>query len=269
MRDRSLPDRGRHFPTTPLLLAAAATLALGANPAAASVAQIGADGYLDVTETTPGEKNDLYIKVLPKDPAGVTIEITDFAAGITPGAGCWKADWGVQCSDPPQSMRVNLGGGDDKFGVSESGTPMPFSGGVVANLGPGNGIYDASVTNASITINGGEGNDRFEGSLNTDHIDGGPGDDDIYGGPGTDDLHGGPGNDALHGDTRSDKGVFADVLDGGEGRDTLDDYIFDGDAPRLRPSPSRAGQALPAAGQEGDAAHQRRGATARTVTLKR
>jgi Ca2+-binding RTX toxin-like protein len=215
----------------PLILAATTSLAFGATPAAASIAQIGADGYLDVTETTSGEKNDLYIKVLSQGGATI-LEFTDLG-NITAGNGCWTASFGaVQCSDPPQFVRIALGGGDDKFGVSEVGTTLSPSGGVSADLGPGNDIYDASVTNATIAVSGGEGNDRFEGSLRRDILDGGPGNDEFFGGPGEDEIHGGPGDDRLQGDSGSKAGVHADVLDGGEGRDTLRDYFFDGDPPQ-------------------------------------
>jgi hypothetical protein len=216
--------------TLPLLTAgAAATLALAvAGPATASVAQIGPDGYLDVTETTPGEQNDLYIKVLPA--GGVNVIAISDLGHVTPGPGCWTAGSGdVECNDPPQTMRISLGGGDDKFGVSEGGTSLTFSGGVVADLGPGNDTYDASATSATITVLGGEGNDLMEGSQRTDHLDGGPGDDRLQGNQGADDLHGGAGDDELVGDRGSDTGIFADVLDGGPGRDRLRDYVFDGD----------------------------------------
>jgi hypothetical protein len=217
------------------LLGAAAALALGASPAVASIARIAPDGYLEVVETSPGEQNSVYIKVLPKGGVNV-IEVTDLG-NITPGAGCRPAAAGVECDDPPQSLRVSLGPGDDTFGVSEVGTPITFgAGSVVADLGPGNDRYDASATNAALTVNGGDGNDVFEGSKNVDHLDGGPGDDELHGYAGADELRGGPGDDKLQGDIGSNAGIFGDLLDGGDGRDTLSgDYIFDGDPPKAPP----------------------------------
>jgi Ca2+-binding RTX toxin-like protein len=217
-----------HLPLKRLLLATAAALTLCATPAMAGVAQIGPDGYLDITESTPGEANDLYIKVLPV--GGVNkIQVTD-TLGMTPGNGCTAGTAGVICDDPPNTVRVNTGMGNDKFGVSEVGTNLTFgAGSVVADLGPGNDIYDASATNASLEVHGGDGNDQLEGAINVDKLDGGPGDDKLQGNQGADELRGGPGNDELTGDKGANAGIFADVLDGGDGRDTLRDYYSDVD----------------------------------------
>jgi hypothetical protein len=117
------------------------------------------------------------------------------------------------------TMTVDLGGGNDSF------TADPYS-----DVQP------------RIVADGGDGNDRIYGSVNSDDISGGPGDDEIFGledvdnldgGDGIDHVFGGPGDDAIQGGGFSDW-IYADNIGGGPtpfwGNDvivTALDFTFD------------------------------------------
>ena len=70
-------------------------------------------------------------------------------------------------------------------------------------------------------------------------FDGGDGNDELTGGPGADTVRGGAGNDALKGEGGTDEN-FADVIDGGAGIDTVDDWATP--TPTTRPRPRHAGR---------------------------
>ena len=131
---------------------------------------------------------------------------------------------------------MSLGGGDDRFQPTEIGTTITFGEGALAvDLGDGADTYDAESTNAMAVVQGGAGNDRLLGSINADHLHGGDGDDTLEGGKGADELRGGPGMDTLEGDHPSEHGIYADVLDGGDGNDLVDDYVYSGDPTHAPP----------------------------------
>lgn len=115
----------------------------------------------------------------------------------------------------------------------------------------GDGDDDVSISTnveASLTVDGGAGNDRIIGGSGDDELVGGSGadtirgrqgDDKILGGTGSDELSGGSGNDRILGGSGSDElsggsgddnvlgGSGSDELSGGSGDDTL--YGGDGD----------------------------------------
>ena len=218
-----------HLPFTTTILAAVA-LAIGVAPAQATTAALTPDRqFLDVTESTPGETNNLVAKLVSFDGRQYVDMYDD--EPIQTGAGCATSPMtGItRCVDPAQAVRIALGGGDDRFTTSEVGTSITFGGGLRVDLGAGNDIYEGRGTNAIAEVHGGDGADDLRGSQNTDHFDGGPGTDKLHGYEGPDDLHGGADDDTLTGDGPSASGIFADVLDGGPGRDRLDDYVFSGD----------------------------------------
>ena len=92
--------------------------------------------------------------------------------------------------------------------------------------GKGNDRIDiASSITGSATITGGAGNDRIHGGGGADTITGDAGNDWLWGGDGDDLLDAGAGNDHLFGELGSDQllaGAGNDALDGGEGNDILD-----------------------------------------------
>lgn len=92
---------------------------------------------------------------------------------------------------------------------------------------------DPGVVSATVTVRGGDGNDRlfgsslaetFHGGAGNDRIDGGDGDDTINGDDGNDNLSGGDGDDQIFGGNGNDTlagGWGDDLLDGGIGKDNL------------------------------------------------
>jgi Ca2+-binding RTX toxin-like protein len=124
----------------------------------------------------------------------------------------------------------------------------PVQGNDTINGGDGNDALFGQGGND--TINGGLGNDFIDGGTGTDTISGGDGDDTIYGGPDNsfDDhtsntVHGDAGNDTIYstgdgsyyGDEGNDTIIAGltygstEVLDGGNGVDTLDTRSYTGD----------------------------------------
>lgn len=214
-----------------LLPTTVAALALLASPAYAAKAEISPDGrFLDVTESTPGEVNNLRASLHRLDGR---FYIDLHGDVVTPGNLCARDEFAgkTRCADPSQQIRIFLGGGDDRFQITEIGTDVTFGEGALAvDLGDGADTFTAQDTNATVVVQGGNGNDTFEGGINVDHFFGGEGDDTIKGGQkGADELRGEGGNDTLTGDWPSEHGVYADTLDGGPGVDTVKDYVYSGD----------------------------------------
>ncbi len=119
--------------------------------------------------------------------------------------------------------------------MTENFTDVTFGeGALYVDLGDGTDSFRSEDTNAATIVHGGPGPDTFEGGLNVDHFFGGDGDDTLKGMNGADELRGEGGNDTLVGDWPSEHGIFADVIDGGDGVDTLKDYVFSGE-PTLAP----------------------------------
>jgi len=121
----------------------------------------------------------------------------------------------ITCAKPP-AVRVDLGDGDDHGQVSaDVGFPVTIAGGPGRDWLEGNG--------AANTLDGGPGDDKVTGSGGDDVLSGGDGNDQVEGGAGSDVLSGGAGDDLLRPDGNEDPS--ADTVDGGPGRDTIDqDY---------------------------------------------
>ncbi|MEM6453708.1 MAG: M91 family zinc metallopeptidase [Acidobacteriota bacterium] len=144
-------------------------------------------------------------------------------------------------------LKVRGGAGDDTITVDDSVTGRPIDDPFVGRAsityegGAGNDTMSGS-NNAGETFIGGEGNDIIdgrggddyaEGGLGNDHIDGGDGrdvlyggqdQDTIFGGAGRDYVSGGRGHDELFGDAGNDTvagGMGNDMVNGGDGIDTL------------------------------------------------
>lgn len=117
------------------------------------------------------------------------------------------------------SLNLNGGLGRDTFNLAGSNT-----GSVRIKLdgGDGNDSYQGGLNDETIiggegndSINGGGGNDLIQGLGGDDTLIGGDGDDTLEGGTGIDSLLGGSGNDTLNGGTNND------TLEGGDGNDSL------------------------------------------------
>jgi Ca2+-binding RTX toxin-like protein len=132
-----------------------------------------------------------------------------------------------------------FGGGVQRISGVEYLEVWPFNG---AFVGLTDFVMDVSRSAiGEIVVEGGGGNDRIVGGLNSlNTLNGGSGDDHITGGNEADSLFGGDGNDAMHGGKGDDViwadhyelvwadgdwvdliGESNDVIDGGEGVDTL------------------------------------------------
>jgi len=113
------------------------------------------------------------------------------------------------------AISVQLGSGDDSFGVIPDG-----------------GFFD---TPDPISVDGGAGNDVLVGSFGDDTLSGGAGDDDIRGSDGDDLILGGSGDDTVNGNRGNDTEILgagndtalwapgegSDAVDGGAGSDRL------------------------------------------------
>ena len=115
-------------------------------------------------------------------------------ASLQAGPGCSVAGTQVGCPSTADSVRIDLGDGDDMYqGSPFYSEPPPisvdFGDGDDANFGT------QSLTRSSYTLSGGPGDDALVGTNYADRIDGGPGDDSLGGKSGIDVLVGGPGKD--------------------------------------------------------------------------
>ncbi len=217
---------------TTLAASAALALGLGAAPASAATANVSPDGqYLDITELTPGEENWVEVKVTTNAGGVQVIDVWD-SIGMTAGTGCGPVGGtSIRCVDTVQQVRVFTGAGNDRAQLRDTGLAFG-TGALYVDLGDGDDLFTAEEESGQATVQGGAGSDKLTGGERADVLDGGLGDDVVKGFEGNDSVQGGEGNDTVSGDTYSDKGVFTDVVDGGPGVDTLDDFNFSGDAGR-------------------------------------
>jgi Ca2+-binding RTX toxin-like protein len=114
-----------------------------------------------------------------------------------------------------------LGGLGDDFLYSDAGSSdiRAYSGDDTIYGGPETDWILAGA--GDDTIYGGDGDDHIKGSNGNDTIYGGNGNDELTGGEGVDTIFGEAGNDHLTGDGDGWSNVFVDILDGGEGYDTV------------------------------------------------
>jgi RTX calcium-binding nonapeptide repeat (4 copies) len=93
------------------------------------------------------------------------------------------------------TMQVDLGGGNDFFNADPYADVQPR---IVADGGDGNDRIYGSVNSDDIA--GGAGDDEIFGREDVDNLDGGEGLDRVIGGPGADAVAGGGGADFIYGD---------------------------------------------------------------------
>ena len=170
----------------------------------------GTDDVVTVSERSLRDTNG--------DPTGpgIAFQVNELTGAIP--AEC-QDDFGfIVCE---QSGRVRLAGGDgtDNLQVDEEADAAL----IVELLGGGGEDFLADGTSSGYTFDGGPGNDRVRpGGGGNDSIFGGPGNDDLIGDTGNDRVEGGEGDDKLRGDNFS--APAPDIIDGGPGRDTVDDW---------------------------------------------
>ncbi len=178
-----------------LALAVPATAATAAALPSASVA----DQTLTVNGTAGGDS--IQLGVLSTDPNSLIVDFGNATVPQTFNRGDFRA------------INVFLGRGDDVFAAQSLGL----------------------ITDETVTVSGGAGNDVVTGSFGADHLDGGAGDDTIHGGDGNDVIQGGAGDDLITADRGDDAvllgtgddtaqwnpGDGSDTIDGNAGADTL------------------------------------------------
>lgn len=199
----------------PLLLST--LIVLLAAPPAATAGTVSLDGGTLTFRAAPGEKNGLYVgeeddRIVFNDDVTVTI-----AGAPCDPAGAEPATI-VRCDPPTVAVRVETGDGDD---VLRIGTAMPNGLTVTGDGGPGNDTVEGSSGNDVLL--GGDGDDAIKGRGGDDTLDGGAGNDQLFGEDGADVVRGGEGDDTVGGGGTA---AFADVIDGGPGFDTLDQYEY-------------------------------------------
>lgn len=200
-------------------IAAAVLASVAAVPAVASAGTIAVEGEALVFRAAPGEVNDLYV-----NDEGGEIVFSDTPAVTGPAGLCDRGEYEpaglLRCPAQPRGVRIELGDGDDHLRLGSGWTlGVP----IVADGGPGNDELNGYA--GPETFRGGDGNDTLKGNQGDDHLFGDAGNDVIEGGDGADEVRGGDGDDTVGGGGTA---AFADIIDGGAGRDTLDQYEYTG-----------------------------------------
>ena len=223
-----------------LIALAACGLTLVAAPAAGATT-VGFDPGGRLVVTGEPAKDNIGLQV----PYGETDRIAVYAGGTTvtaPSPACEQAAQDLVYCDwnPAAGARVDLGDGDDWGYVSYD---LPVAAPLELVGGAGNDKLQSSLDGQPTTLDGGPGEDTLQGGPGIDRMLGGDGNDKLEGREGNDELRGGGGDDLLSGDGST--GRFTDVLDGGDGYDTVDSDWGDGsfDAPPQPVSLTLAGGA--------------------------
>lgn len=210
-------------------MAVAVLVSTAAVPAVATAGTVTAEGGALVFRAAPGEANDLYVN----DEGGEIVFDDSLAMTSTPGLcdrGEFEPAGRLRCVPQGGSgVRIELGDGDDHLRLGSGwtlGTP------IAADGGPGNDELNGYA--GPETFHGGDGNDTLKGNQGDDHLFGDAGNDVIEGGDGADEVRGGDGDDTVGGGGTADR---ADIVDGGAGRDTLDQYEWT--AGGSQPAPSQ------------------------------
>ncbi len=205
--------------TTSLLKTAGLTAALALIPAAAPAATLTSDGTTVRYAAAPGEANNVTLSV---DSAG-RLKVTANEPVTASGSCSYDNDFSDgTCSGTYTSIVVDLGDGVDYLSAIDLTEGHIKDGALHAELGPGDDVFKGS--SAAEAVNGGDGTDELDARAGNDTIDGGAGDDRLEGDEGGDTVLGGDGEDRLEGDPSNKPANAADVIDGGAGFDTLDDY---------------------------------------------
>lgn len=216
---------GRSMPRTLSI----AGLALGCaipllTAATAPAAQLSLDGGTLTYRAAPGEANFVIVR---SEDAG-ELRFTDDHAIAFPEGLCRRAEWDdeevARCAFAGP-VRIEAGDGADRVSIWND---LPAAQSFTVDGGPGDDTLDGPIGGPAVTFLGGDGADRLTGGSAEDQLDGGPGDDEVSGGFGRDAVRGGDGDDRLLGDGLK---PFADLIDGGAGRDTIvNDWLNDHDA---------------------------------------
>jgi hypothetical protein len=221
---------GRAAPTSigamnkPLIAALVAATALLA-PAAAQAATVSLENGSIVYRGEGAEGLDLLItKYQPWGDPNHYLALGDDGAdrqAVLAGAPCFMdTNYGAVLCPLDRPLVVYGSEGNDSLSVYDDDTdavPMTIHGN-----GGNDEITDAFGGGAGRTLTGGPGNDVVIGYHGNDTIDGGDGNDEVDGHDGNDQVRGGAGDDVMWGDHYYGPG--ADLLDGGPGTDTTEEW---------------------------------------------
>jgi hypothetical protein len=198
-------------------IAAAVLASVVGAPAVASAGTVTAENGALVFRAAPGEANDLYV-----NDEGGEIVFDDTASIAAVGVDCNRGEFEpagrLRCVPQPGGIRAELGDGNDVGRLGSGwtlGTPIAIDG------GPGDDRLSGYA--GPETLHGGDGNDVLEGNDGDDYLFGDAGNDSVDGDDGADEVRGGDGDDLVAGGGRAQ---FADIIDGGAGRDTLSEYEY-------------------------------------------
>ena len=196
-----------------------ALAALAAVPALASASSV-SENATTVTFTGTSSSENVTVTV-----NGSNYRFSQTSGTLTASTGCSSVNsTTADCpiGSPPRSVLANLGDGDDVFNASTV-NQGPFT---INGEAGDDGNIQGSQANDSINggssgdndtstgLSGGLGNDTIDGGTGDDTLNGADGNDILFGGSdGTDDINGGNGNDRLDGGP----GDYNDDYDGGAG----------------------------------------------------
>jgi RTX calcium-binding nonapeptide repeat (4 copies) len=125
--------------------------------------------------------------------------------------------------DPGQPLRLEGSDANDDISIFNNEVPDSKPIAMYGN-GGNDDLEDVFISTAGRVLHGGPGNDVIKGHGGNDDIDGGDGNDTVDGGEGNDLVRGGAGDDEMWGDHYKDPG--ADLLDGGPGTDTTEEWTI-------------------------------------------
>jgi Ca2+-binding RTX toxin-like protein len=173
-----------------------------------------------------GESEGLDLHITTFQPWGdpqTYLMLNDSATQTIASGPCFMSeghDPTILCPLNGAPLRVEGGGARDWIVVSSD---IPDTKPIAIHGNGGNDeIEDVFISTAGRVLTGGPGNDLIEGHGGNDDIDGGDGNDVVDGGEGDDEVRGGAGDDEMWGDHYKDPG--ADLLDGGPGTDTTEEW---------------------------------------------
>jgi hypothetical protein len=212
--------------TKTLIAALVAAVALLV-PAVSQAATIGVENGALVYRGEGSEGLSLLVATYqPWDDPNTYLALSDGGADrqeILPGTPCvMDTNYGAPLCPLGMPLRIEGSAGNDRLSIYDDdvdGTTIEIHG----NAG-NDEIQDAFGGSAGRTLTGGPGDDIVLGHHGDDNIDGGDGNDEVDGHDGNDVVRGGAGDDVMWGDHYYGPG--ADVLDGGPGTDTTEEWTI-------------------------------------------
>ena len=148
---------------------------------------------------------------------GLTVALLALAPGSAAASTAFTAGPVLNVDGSPgESNRLTATFGGSNVQVTETGPGATLTPGPGCSSSGANTVVCPATGLSSLSMNGGDGDDRLSNSTpGSSIIDGGTGDDTLIGGSAADSLIGGDGNDVFDG------GAGADTMAGGEGFDLV------------------------------------------------